>query len=243
MSTPHPYLHQGLTILHAQLQASRPSSAKPFAGTVHPFLTISRETCAGATTLGQHLLPVLNEQLSEEGRSWMFLDKDLLTQALSLNHLPEHLADYLPEDRLPEIKGLIGEMVGLHPPLWELEHRVAEAILKFAKLGCVILAGRAAHLVTQDLPGGFHLRLVAPLESRIRRAEAMNQTSRAEAEQFIRENDSARQRHVQTRFERDINDPHLYDLVINTDRIQPATAAQLVLHAMQDRLAATTTSV
>lgn len=234
--TTHPYLHQGLSILHARLKS--PQSPLSIARAVHPFLTISRETCAGATTLGHHLLPLLNEHFSDEGRSWMFLDKDLLNQALSLHHLPERLADYLPEDRLPEIKGLIGEMVGLHPPLWELEHQVAEAILKFARLGCVILAGRAAHLITRGVPGGFHLRLVAPRESRIKRAQTIHGISRDAAEKFVRDNDSARERHVQTHFEQDINDPCLYDLVINTDRILPATAARLVLDALQDRLAA-----
>jgi hypothetical protein len=232
-----------MSILHAQLQSAQARPTAQGTRPILPFLTISRETCAGATTLGQHLIPLLDDRLGEEGRSWMFLDKDLIIQALSLHHLPERLADYLPEDRLSEIKGLIGEMVGLHPPLWELEHRVAEAILKFAQLGCVILSGRAAHLVTRELPGGFHLRLVAPLESRLRRAQLMHQCSRDYAEEFVRESDHARQRHVQTNFGQDINDPRLYDLVINTDRIPPATAAQLVLHAMEDRVAAAMTAV
>jgi cytidylate kinase len=48
---------------------------------------------------------------------------------------------------------------------------------------------------------------------------------------------------VQTNFGQDINDPRLYDLVINTDRIPPATAAQLVLNAMEDRVAAAQTAV
>jgi hypothetical protein len=234
--TSHPYLHQGLSILHARLK--NPQSPLSVTTAVHPFLTISRETCAGATTLGQHLVPLLNEHFSEEGRSWMFLDKDLINQALTLNHLPERLADYLPEDRLPDIKGRIGEMVGLHPPLWELEHRVAEAILKFARLGCVIIAGRAAHLITRGVPGGLHLRLIAPRESRIARAQAIHGLDRNAAEKFIRDNDSARERHVQTHFEQDINDPCFYDLLINTDRILPATAARLVQDALQDRLAA-----
>jgi cytidylate kinase len=189
--------------------------------------------------LGHSLLPLLDEHLGDPDRSWMFLDKDLITQALNLHHLPEGLADYLPEDRLPEIKGLIGEMVGLHPPLWELEHRVTEAILKFAQLGSVILCGRAAHVITRGAPGGFHVRLVASIETRIHRARGLHGFDHRTAEQFIRENDHARERHVQTHFEQDINNPHLYDLVINTDRIAPASAAQLVLGAMQDRLTAT----
>ena len=238
--TTHPYLQHGLTILHARLKAPQARFAALTGCTPHPFITISRETCAGATTIGRHLLPQLEAHLGEEGRSWMFLDKDLLNQALNLHHLPERLADYLPEDRLPEIKGLIGEIVGLHPPLWELEHRVAEAIHRFAELGRVIISGRAANLITRDLPGGFHLRLVAPLESRIRRAQEIHQSTRQAAENFIRESDQARARHVQTNFEQDVGDPHLYDMVINTDRVPPATAAHLVLTGLLEHIAALT---
>lgn len=238
--TNHPYLQHGLTILHARLKTPQASFAALTGSAPRPFITLSRETCAGATTLGKHLLPLLDAQLSEEGRSWMFLDKDLLHHALNHHNLPERLADYLPEDRLPEIKGLIGEIVGLHPPLWELEHRVAEAIHRFAELGHVIIAGRAAHLITRDLPGGIHLRLVAPLESRIRRAQALHQSSRDVAEAFIRDSDLARERHVQTNFEQSVSDPHSYDLVINTDRIPPATAAHLVFTALQEHIAAHT---
>jgi cytidylate kinase len=236
--TTHPYLHHGLSILTAQLKPSNHPLAYGTDAVLRPFLTLSRETCAGATSLGQHLLPLLDENLGEEERSWMFLDKDLINRALSMHHLPERLAEYLPEDRLSEVKGLIGEMVGLHPPIWELEHQVAEAIHKLAKLGCVILSGRAANLITRDLPGGLHVRLVASFESRITRAQQINECSRGEAEAFIRENDSARQRFVQTNFSTDINDPHTYDLVINTDRISSASAAHLVLRALQERIAA-----
>lgn len=238
--TTHPYLHHGLTILRARLKNPQARYGIHPGQTPQPFLTISRETCAGATTLGKHLLPLLDTRLGENGRSWMFLDKDLIHQALNLHHLPERLADYLPEDRLPEIKGLIGEIVGLHPPLWELEHRVAEAIHKFAQLGRVILSGRGAHLITRDLPGGFHLRLIAPLESRIRRAEEIHQAGREMAKNFIHESDQARERFVRTNFDQDINDPHAYDLVINTEHIPPATAANLVLQAMQERIASLT---
>ncbi|AOS45165.1 cytidylate kinase [Lacunisphaera limnophila] len=238
--TTHPYLHHGLTILRARLTPSRSPFATHPGQPPAPFVTLSRETCAGATTLGQHLAPLLNTQLGEEGRSWMFLDKDLIHQALSHHHLPENLAEFLPEDRLPEIKGLIGEIVGLHPPLWELEHRVAEAIHKFAQLGRVILSGRAAHLITRDLPGGIHVRLIAPLETRIRRAQAMQAAGREMAANFIQDNDQARARHVRTNFDQDINDPHAYDLVINTAHIPPASAAHLVLQAMLDRVTALT---
>lgn len=82
------------------------------------------------------------------------------------------------------------------------------------------------------------MRLIAPLESRIRRAEDMHRTGRDLAENFVRANDHARERFVRTNCNQDIGDPHAYDLVSNTDRIPTATAAQLVLQALQARAAA-----
>ena len=233
--TTHPYLQHGLSIFNAQLQTSTSRIPFPAANEALPFVTLSHETCAGATTLGHALLPLLNDHFGPEDSSWMLLEKDLINQALSLHHLPEHLAEYLPEDRRSEIKGLIGEMVGLHPPLWELEHRVAEAIMKFAKLGCVILSGRAAHLITRDLPGGLHIRLVAPLPIRIKRAQQSLGYSPDSARQYVLENDNARERHLQTQFEHHANDPLLYDLVVNTAHTSPETLAHLTLQALLGR--------
>jgi len=234
----HTYLDHGLTIFNTRLGGSGTESHPSLADPVRPFLTISRETCAGATTLGQHLIPLLDANLSREGRNWMFLDKNLLTHALTSNRLPERLANYLPEERVSEIKGLIGEIIGLHPPLWELEQRVSEAIFQLARMGHVIFAGRAAHLVTRGLSDGFHIRLVAPLEARIRRMQDLQNCDRATAQKALEETDRARRRYVLSNFGQDIDDPHAYDLVINTEHILPATAAQLVLAALQARVQA-----
>ena len=236
----HTYLDQGLSIFHTRLATPGAQSHAPFTYPHRPFLTISREACAGATTLGWQLVTLLNEQSNEDGRPWIFLDKDLLTRALTTHHLPEQLADFLPEDRISEFKGLIGEIVGLHPPLGELEQRVTEAILQIAQLGCVIFAGRAAHLVTRNLPGGFHLRLVAPRESRIARMQELQACDRTTTEAAIQKADDARRRFVRARFDEDIDDPHTYDLIINTACIPPGAVAQLVLQAMQQRIVANT---
>jgi len=232
---PHTYLDQGLSIFQARL-ADKAATAATRSAELHAFITLSREACAGATTLGQLLLPLLNTELAAEGQTWMLLDKELLNHALSQHNLPGSLAKFLPEDRVPEIKGLIGELVGLHPPIWELEQHVAEAITHIAKLGHVIFVGRAAHLLTRDLVGGLHVRLVASMETRVRRLMAEQKCDRATAEDVLRSNDNARRRYVQTNFEQDIDDPHTYDLVINTDHFGPAAAARLVVNALLARL-------
>jgi cytidylate kinase len=164
------------------------------------------------------LVPLLERELGSEGHHWVLLDRDLLTHALTHHRLPERLAAFLPEDRISETKAVIGELVGLHPSLWALEHKIAEAVLQLAHVGHVIFVGRAANLITRGVPGGLHIRLVAPLEVRVER------------------NDLARRRYVRTHFQQDIDNPCLYDLVINTARFSPEATTQLVAEALQDRL-------
>ncbi len=229
------YLERGLTVLEARLQASQPAQAHiPVAGG-EPFVTLGRETGAGATTVGQLLVPLLDQAFGAEGQGWVFLDKNLLARALARINLPERLADHLPEDKISEIKAIVGELLGLHPSLWDLEQRVAEAILQLAHVGRVIIAGRAAYLITRSLPGGFHVKLVASLEVRVQRMMKLLDCSAAAAEAHVRKTDLARRRYIRTRFGRDIDDAQLFDLIINTERMAPETVAHIILQAMRGR--------
>jgi len=242
MQTHHPYLEHSLAILQARLMSpAAEAQVSPLEGT-RPFVTISREVCAGATTVSQLLMPMLNRTFGEEGQAWVLLDRNLLTHALTRQNLEERLAEYLPEDRISEIRGVIGELMGLHPSLWQLEHQVAEMILQLAHVGRVLFVGRGAHLVTQSVPGGFHVRLVAPLEARVRRLMDQQNCSALAAEALAQKTDLARRRHLQANFGQDIDEPHSYDLIINTGRISAAGAAHLIIEGMRGKLAGQTGS-
>lgn len=235
---PHTYLEHGLSVLHARLRTPRTGSAPGRNPEIRPFLTLSRETGAGASTLGRELVPLLEREFKAPGHPWVLLDRDLLTHALTHHQLPTSLAAFLPEDRVSEIRAAIGELVGLHPSLWQLEQQVAEAILQLAHVGQVIFVGRAAHLVTRDVPGGLHVRLVAPLEVRIARIARLLDCGHEKAAAHIAEHDEARRRYVRKNFSRETDDPRDYDLVLNTARVTPPAAARVVLAALRDRLAA-----
>ena len=235
--TQHAYLEHGLTVLEARLKTSQQPGQIGRVIEARPFITLGHETGTGATTVGQLLVPLLDQSFGEKDQGWVFLDKNLLAHALARYNLPERLAEHLPEDKISEIKAVIGEWVGLHPSLWELEHKVAEAILQLAHVGRVVIAGRAAGLITRSLSGGFHVKLVASPEVRAQRMMKLLNCDAAVAAAYNRETDLARRRYVKTRFGRDIDDAHLYDLVINTDRMSPAAAARLIVEALHSRLA------
>ena len=234
--TQHPHIQTGLSVLEARLQSPQAGPVQPTIN-VRPFITLGRETAAGATTVGHLLVPMLDQAFKKEGHGWVFLDKNLLAHALATHHLPERLAEYLPEDKISEIKSIIGELMGLHPSLWELEHKVSETIMQLAYLGHVIIAGRAAYLITRSLPGGFHVKLVASTEVRTQRIMRLLQCDAADAADYIRKADLARQRFVRMHFGQDVDDPHLFDLIINTDRMPPMSVARLILESLRNRLA------
>lgn len=232
---PHTYLEHTLSVLRTRLKTHgslQPGSS--FREHV-PFITLSRETAAGATTIGQQLVPLLNQEIENDAQGWVFLDKDLLTQALLHHQLPAQLAEYLPEDRISETQAVIGELVGLHPSLWQLEQKIAEAILQLAHVGHVIFAGRAAHLITRALPGGLHVRLVASMQTRINRMAAALNCSPDEAFRHIERQDLAKRRFVRSHFDSDLEDPHQYDFVVNTDQLSPVAAARVIVSAMHER--------
>lgn len=234
--TPHTYLEHGLSVLQARLRTPRAPGVTPV--DLHPFVTLSRETGAGATALGHELVPLLDRDFAGEAGSWVFLDRDLLNHALTQHRLPAKLAEYLPEDRISEIRATIGELVGLHPSLWQLEQKVAEAVLQLAHVGHVILAGRAAHLITRALPGGLHVRLVASRATRVERTAAALGCTRDAAARQVDQHDEARRRFVRSNFDAEIDDPHAYDLVINTEHFSAHDAAALVVAALHQRLRA-----
>jgi cytidylate kinase len=199
-----------------------------------PFITISRETGAGGSTVGRLLVDLLNAAPNAT-HPWLFLDRELLLRALEHAHLPARLEAFLPEDTVGEIRGVIGELAGLHPPLWDLNTRVADAILRFAHLGHVILAGRGATWITQRRPGGLHVRLVASLERRATRMAATRSLSQSAAEAHCLKTDLARRRFVRSHFDQDVDDPRNYDLVINTDTLPLASAAHLIAQALFEK--------
>jgi cytidylate kinase len=229
-------IETGLSVLEARLLGPQAARVRRNAN-VNPFVTLGRETGAGATTVGHLLVTLLDQSFREQGQGWVFLDKNLLAHALATRNLPGRLAEYLPEDKISEIRSVIGELVGLHPSLWELEHQVSETILQLAHVGRVIIVGRASYLVTRSLPGGLHVKLAASADVRVERVMNLLNCDAEAAVAHILETERARRRYVKTRFGRDIDDPHLYDLVINTDRMTPMAVAHLIAEALRDRLA------
>lgn len=228
-------LEKCLTFINCEIQ---PHPSKRRTGSEGPrwkAVTISRQTGSGGHLVAQELAKLLQGRLYPEGRPWTVFDRNLVEQVLEDHHLPLRLARFMPEDRVSEMSNAIDELLGLHPPSYTLLRQTAETILRLVDLGNVIIIGRGAHVITGKLDRVFHVRLVAPLEMRVAYIQETFKLTRKAAALKIANEDKGRRRYLKKHFDSDVDDPLLYHLVINTDRLPGQEAAELIACALLGR--------
>jgi cytidylate kinase len=230
-----PGLDRALTFISCQLQPGGKGLVSPEKGVPRRAVTISRQAGSGAHAVAESLATLLQAHTPKDACPWTIFDRNLVGKVLQEHNLPERVAKFMPEDRTSEIADSMEELFGLHPPSWLLVRKVTETILHLAELGNVILIGRGAAVVTANLHHVFHVRLVSALEKRVKRIQELNHLGKEAALRFIRQEDRGRERYLKKYFKTDVDNPLLYDLTINTDRISHDQAATLIAEAVLHR--------
>jgi cytidylate kinase len=195
-----------------------------------PAITISRETGAGAITIGENVRQSF--QILEKGsHSWALFDQNIVTAMLEDHQLPKHLEDFIREEDKPALKDAFEELLGLHPSTPTLVQRMSRTIHKLGNAGGVVLIGRGAHIICANLSHAFHVRLVAPLNSRIQHIADYFGLSEKEAAEYVQRQDRNRQQYVRRYFGADVTDPHDYHLVINSGKLGYQEATRIIVEA------------
>lgn len=151
-------------------------------------------------------------------------------------------------DRFGEAPADVAHAVEDKPTLWErlreTQHRymayVEATLLDMAAGGRVVLVGRGAAFVLGRFPHVLRVRITAPpalRASRVREAQGLTDEGAAD---WIRDSDSERSSRLKFLYNLDWNDPLLYDLLVNTERIDAAGGAALIAQtAKAERLQVT----
>lgn len=207
------------------------SSGSVSEGKIHPSarpsVTISRMCGSGGRTVASELAKYLQSHTSSEHR-WTIFDKNLIEKVLEDHHLSKRIAEFVPEGHKSLFAETIERWRGLHPPTATIVKQTVETIWNLAASGYVILVGRAANVITQKLDNVFHVRLVGPLKNRIARVEEVYEMGRTDARDFIKSQDAARRHYMKEYFDREVDDPLFYHLIINTGEISCEHAARLI---------------
>lgn len=203
-----------------------------------PAITISRQAGSNAEKIACRLSYILEEHCTKilsVKCSWPVFDRDLINIVLRDHDLPENISAFLPEDKISAFRSMIRELLGVLPSTWTLKEHLTETVRRLAKRGGVILVGRGANFMTQDMPNVFHVRLIASMETRIKRVKEETGLSETEAAKYIEKEDKARRRFVKDLLQKDVDDPTAYHLTICTDKFDVNEVAHLIASCVINR--------
>ncbi len=190
-------------------------------------ITISRHLGSGGATIAQAIAEELGYHL---------LDRelvDLVAQELSASPekalmLDERAFGWMTSVALSVLQAFQAERP-ITPEAYSFVS--ANVIREAAAAGNVVILGRGAQAILGKKPGTFHVHVVAALDARVIRIAERDGVGQAEARRRIHESDNDRRAYVWSLGQRDWEDPLLYDLVLNTDRLTPESGARVIVLA------------
>jgi len=203
-----------------------------------PCITVSRQSGAGSSIVDEKLKNILEQNQSDEFGEWAIFDKNLIERIMEDHNIPERLGKLFSSEKQSAITNMVNELLGLMPSTKTILHQTAETILQLGITGNAIIVGRAGNVVTAHLKNTFHVRLVAPLEDRIIRIQDYYKIDRKKAIEWLKKEDLSRKEYYSKNYHRDIDDPLLYHLTINTNLLSYEEAASLIAHTVMKKFPA-----
>ena len=155
---------------------------------------------------------------------WQQVSRDLINQAA--------LAAGVPQVALAQIDEL--DFFGLRPSAreWQAYRSQVERIIShLVDEGKVVIVGRGSQMVLRDRPDVVHVRVVAPLETRVTWLQQGRKISAESARAYLEAGDRARARYLQHNYGVAWDDLALYHLTINTGLLDLPQAVNLIVQA------------
>ena len=199
-------------------------------------ITISREYGSGGGEIATRLTRRLG---------WQLIDHEVVVQVAHELGVSEAEAEVYDEHVEGLVSRLLTNMQLFEPaalvsapmPLLTDAQAYQEALSRVVKAavtaGHVVIVGRGAQVLLARRRDVLHARIVAPLELRITYVMHREGLDQAAARARIQLKDRDRVRYLQEVHNRNPQDPHLYDLVVNTGIIDLESAVDLICLALE----------
>ncbi len=171
-----------------------------------PLITVSRQHGSS----GAEIAALLAERFQ-----YPLLHRDIIDRICQSTGHARRLLEILDERTQPQLTNWVESMLagrfvdssdylrGLHDVLHTMSH-----------LGGVVVVGRGANFAV-GLDHGFHVRVVAPREQRMHAIAERKGIGLKEAAREIDARDRERAEFIRKLYDRDVNDPLGYDVVVN----------------------------
>jgi cytidylate kinase len=195
-----------------------------------PFITISRQTgCNGSGLAGD-----LVKALRRYGESWKFINKEILEESATKLKLDPNRIKYVFEsEKRTHADDVIAALSSRYYKSDKTVRKTITQVLRhYAQEGNVIIVGRAGVATTEDIPGGIHIRLIAPYEWRASSLKRRKPFAETNVDTFIREHDKKKKKLIEDFCNKSINEIE-FDLTINCASFSRQKMVELIIQAMK----------
>lgn len=166
----------------------------------------------------------LGSQVAEEAArqlGYKMVLRQLINQAALRAGVPEVALATIDELGIFGIKPSRNDILAYH-------RAVRQILFEIAKEGNTVIVGRAGQVILQDVPDVLHIRVTASREIRIARVASDQGLSVETAAAMVERSDRVRTEYLRRYYHTDVNNPQLYDLIINMDHLDIKAAAGLI---------------
>ncbi len=109
---------------------------------------------------------------------------------------------------------------------------VSDTVLDYARQGEALIIGRGGQMILRDFPGVLHVRLFATEDVRAKRLMAREGIPESEATRQVQQSDEQKRQYIRHMFNNaDWRNSKYYHLIIDTGRIPPQAAAEMIMVA------------
>jgi cytidylate kinase len=192
---------------------------------VHDFVAISRQVGSRGSDVGRILADRLH---------WPLFDREILQAMAGNNELRQQLYEAMDERDMSWLAQTLEWLLGGRFPPQDYFSQLSRCVLALARGGHAVFLGRAADLI---LPrkAGFRLRIVAPLDQRVRTFAERRGVDAERAREEVLRIDRERADFIRNHFRREVDDPTRCDLTLNMEHFTTTQATDVILRILQDR--------
>ncbi len=206
-------------------------------------ITISRQEGSGGAEIAVKVSQILG---------YAYFDKGLmLSEAKSLGISEEDIADFSEDDY--KVKSFVDKIFLRKKPVAvssslkdsavirktldeeECLSSIQAVINSLATRGKTVIVGRGGQAILKHKAGVLHVRIISPVALRVERIMKSRGLNREDALKLIKDNDQATAEYLRRFYNIDWEDPELYDLVLNTGKIDSDTAAHVIASATSQK--------
>lgn len=196
------------------------------------FITIARAVGSQGDELAAELAARLH---------WHVFDREIVDAIAQNSHVRQDLVRELDERSQSLVHDMVARLLlmasGVSFGNEDYHKSLLKTLALLAHRGKAIIVGRGSAYALQGEPG-LHLRVVGSPEVRTQRLAGYWRIPPDAARRRMEQIDAERRNFIQQHFRQDLDDPHFYDAVFNTDRQSVEHIANAVMGMIKTALLA-----